>query len=369
MQLDHAPLAPSAAARWVFCPGSVSLAAKYPEPETEESREGNAAHWVAAQMLAGHTAKVGEPTPQGVPVDDDMLFGAAIFCAVVLQYTKSPTVEKTITNSAIHPRNFGTPDAFDTPAPYLIEIFDYKYGHELIEVFENWQLINYFALIAVALGINTLCDERVVVRFHIIQPRGFHADGPHRIWEVKASDLRAHINMLKVSAEQSQLADPPTRVGPHCHYCPARRGCRTLQSVTLAMTTVSHAATAFDLPPEGVGAELRLLSFARELIKARIEGLEAEAEAMLRAGKRVPFYTLEPGRGKWVWKKPVKEVLAAGAMLRLNLQKPEEAITPLQARALGWPEELLDDFAQHNPGALKLAAVNSTLAKKVFSHE
>ena len=48
----HAKLAPSASSRWMNCPASIALEAKYPElPESEYAEEGTAAHSLAERCL------------------------------------------------------------------------------------------------------------------------------------------------------------------------------------------------------------------------------------------------------------------------------------------------------------------------------
>jgi hypothetical protein len=49
----HSVLPPSGAAAWRRCAQWVQMNQLYPQPDTPESLEGNAAHWVFAEMLAG----------------------------------------------------------------------------------------------------------------------------------------------------------------------------------------------------------------------------------------------------------------------------------------------------------------------------
>ena len=52
-----ARLRPSAASRWVPCPGSVTLCEQYPETgeESVPAAEGAAAHWAASEVLESFT--------------------------------------------------------------------------------------------------------------------------------------------------------------------------------------------------------------------------------------------------------------------------------------------------------------------------
>lgn len=81
----HARLAPSSAARIVACPGSRKLEAMFPQEETIESREGDAAHWAAAQMLAGVAVSIGMAASNGVLLTDEMIEGAEMYAEHILK--------------------------------------------------------------------------------------------------------------------------------------------------------------------------------------------------------------------------------------------------------------------------------------------
>ena len=52
MSNDHAPLAPSSAARWVQCPGSVVMSRAFPDAgDSIEAAEGTSAHEMAKRIL------------------------------------------------------------------------------------------------------------------------------------------------------------------------------------------------------------------------------------------------------------------------------------------------------------------------------
>ena len=60
----HAKLSPSAAERWMTCPGSVVLSGGMPEDESKYASEGTRAHAFAERWLTLHFAQHGsEPTP------------------------------------------------------------------------------------------------------------------------------------------------------------------------------------------------------------------------------------------------------------------------------------------------------------------
>lgn len=52
------------------------MEAAYPQEDTDETREGTAAHWVLARSLTGGVTEVGDLDPDGTPVDRDMILAA-----------------------------------------------------------------------------------------------------------------------------------------------------------------------------------------------------------------------------------------------------------------------------------------------------
>ncbi len=105
----HAPLAPSAAHQWLVCPGSVAMQRRYPEDgESEHAREGTAAHYAATEADPGPIA------PNGVPIDNAMREGAALFRGDIEATLASATAGTKVWYERpcdIFPECYGTPDA------------------------------------------------------------------------------------------------------------------------------------------------------------------------------------------------------------------------------------------------------------------
>src|SRR5271168_2300972 len=168
----HAKLAPSSAARRFACPGSRALEEKYPQiTESMASREGTAAHWVAQQYLAGNYT-MPATTPNGEPITKEMFEGADLYEHEVKWVAGEHElhIEEKIDISNIHSECWGTPDCWTIINDHL-HIFDYKFGHGYVDVFENWQLLEYAAGIALQVSISK-------VTMTIIQPRCYTKESP-----------------------------------------------------------------------------------------------------------------------------------------------------------------------------------------------
>jgi len=362
----HSLIAPSSASRWVNCPGSVSMGQRYPQSEdSQASREGTAAHWVCEQLLRGANVSRDTVAPNGVVVTDEMLKAAGIYSNGILSRYHGSTlnIESKIEAPDIHPESWGTLDmwVFD-PKINLLIIRDFKFGHGVVEAFENWQLINYAAGIIPRLGVP---DTRLRVHLEICQPRAFHPDGADRAWGVKAVDLRPYFNRLHNAAHEALGDNPQVRTGAHCVYCDARHACPALHRSTKTILDLALQASPEELTPAAVAAEYEILSHAAELIKYRLTGIEAQAFGLIRSGQHVPGYALEPGLGRTVWSKPLPEVYKLGELLGVELRK-EGAITPLQAIEKGMPADMVKACSKTKDGALKLTRIEKTLAFKAF---
>ena len=366
---EHAPIAPSSLARTVACPGWIKNSAiQPPQAPTEESMEGDAAHWVALQMALSTIPALGDKAPNGVTVTDEMIDGGYVYVEALEGLPGK--MEQRVQIPRIHPTEcWGTPDRFTwTPNTKRLRVFDYKFGFEYVEVFENWQLIAYASGIMDALQLH---DQDVILELVIVQPRLSHPDGPVRMWPVAATKIRAMVNTAFSAAHEALGDKPSTNTGPHCLHCPARISCNTLARAVFNIIEFSGHADPMLSSADDIGRELRLVQAARERLKARQTGLEAQAEALLRAGRPVPFFMLEPAQSRLKWFDDVKpeEVEAVVKALNPNKSalKPPALITPTQAiKGKVLDAAVMSAYSERPTGAMKMVSDTTTKAAKVF---
>jgi len=372
----HAFLPPSGAGCWVHCALWASIQQAYPETEeSPKSLEGTAAHWVVQMLLQGTPVALHDQAPNGVAVTGDMIEAAELVQEDIARKLGSEWrsvlfVERKVQIPRVHPTlNEGTPDYFAWQRMenknLCLFIWDFKYGREIVEVFENWQMIDYVAGI-----LNSVVepDTNIVVDFGLIQPRAFHRDGPVRHWRVLASDLRGQINILANAAGKATMPDPKPTCGDHCEHCRGSVHCEAFQREGYKAADKAQDFGVLELPPHALGLELRSLKRAQALLDARVSGLESEAVALIKRGERVPFWSLESSPGRLAWTKSKGEIAALGDMLGIPLTKPDVAlITPTQAKAAGVPEALVAQYAASPSGAAKLVFDDGTKARLTFS--
>lgn len=369
----HAPIPPSGAHRWEPCPGSIKLEALYPEAEeTEEQREGTAAHWAVEQVLSGQLVAPGLIAPNGWVLDQDMCDGAELMPeAIPARLRPLAFVEQRVSMARrIHPLNWGTPDAWAYDAPdRTIYLWDYKYGHGFVDVFENLQLANYAAGICEALQLDGLQEQQHRIVFCIVQPRCWHRDGHIRRWTTNVANLRGLWNRLQMAAAVSQEPNPPVNPGvdgAHCTNCRARHACPALHNQVTRVATVFEHAVPLELSDNALAFEIRHLRRLQAKVQARLTGLEGDATVRLRAGKRIPGMALTSKPSALAWTVPDETVIGLGQVYGLPLAKPPKAITPTQAIAAGLPSEMVQRMAEREQTAPKLTLTDAAEMRRTF---
>lgn len=383
--MDHSVLAPSAASMWVMCPGWVVMSQSFPElTDTEHSRTGTAAHEVAAKFIdsyargGAYNPQIGDITSNNVVIDEEMLDAAEYFagkCREIMLRTgvfggESFGLERRLTMSSINEHVFGTPDFFIVDLKNnTVYISDFKYGHDPIEVFENWQLIAYAAGVVDHLLRFTpfVLDRQHGMKFvlNINQPRSFHADGPLRTWTTTLGNLLPYFQRMKDAAALAMSGLGETQSGPHCRYCPARHGCQSAISASVRLYEVASQALPLYMSDEATATQLAIVTRAVKQLEAIKDALEQQVENMVRSGKHVPGYGVTQTVGRQTWSKPIDEVFLLGDMLQIDLRKPT-AVTPKQAIKLGIDEAVIKEYTHKPVTGLKVVPDDGSKARHIF---
>lgn len=370
----HAFLAPSSAGTWGpgGCPGSPRMAQAFPEDEeTQAAREGEAAHWWMEEAVRGRDHPEYTEAPNKVPVTAEMIDGAASMVADIRKLlvetgTVKWLLEASVKMPQIHPTlNWGRCDfgGVDT-VNKVIYVWDFKFGHGYVDVFENWQLVDY--VLGVVNYLQVIPDASWSVDMRIYQPRSFHEDGPVKRWSVPWSQFLPYVERLRLAAVEATQPDAPLRTGDHCDYCPARHACPALRAVGGVAVDRSLQGVPAALSAENAGLALRTIRTARERLEALETGLEAQIYAALRAGETRTGFELYQGFGREKWTQPVEDIVAMGSMFGKSLAKPAEAITPAQARKLGIDEAVISAYSEKPKGEMKLRPLDDKSIRKAF---
>ena len=320
----HSPLGASGAERWMKCSGSVGLInlLDLPVEESEHASLGTSAHSACAVALATgvdaweligscfgpHKVDAGMAEAIQVYVDH---------CRPILQKPGvTYYIEEPIT-APVHDDYYGTGDfiAYEE-AIALLDVVDYKHGIGItVEADDNPQLKYY------AFGALQKHPDARRVRMTIVQPRGFHVDGPVRSWEMSAEDLVDWVYKELVPAMNRTATDKTLDLGEHCRFCPARIVCPAMEK---AMYEVLDGEKPEFLPDVALGARYEQVQALKHFIKA----IEDETYKRAMNGKMIPGIKLVNKKANRVWKDGSEALFKARfgdqAMTVPSLKSPAE---------------------------------------------
>jgi hypothetical protein len=340
------------------------MSEQFPNESGAAALEGEAAHWVGSEVLSGRGGDpfVGRTAPNGVVITEEMVDAAKVYVAAVHSVTAvgKRAVEESVVIARVHADCHGTPDCALTDDRGEIHIFDLKYGYGIVEPWDNWQMICYAA--------GLVRSQHQFVNIHIVQPRPFHYEGPHRTWRVGVQVLNKYITKLTAAATEALAPNPRTISGTHCHYCLAikNNACSTGRNAAgNAIDIISHTRVEL-MTPGALSYALHTIFRAEEAIKFVRIGLEAQAQGIINKGGDVPGWMLRAGTGRQNWNVPVAEVIALSQVMGIDLCKSVDTITPAQARKAGLPEEIVNMYSARQSGEKKLVPFNDVKIAAVF---
>lgn len=318
--MAHSPFAPSAAHRWMVCPGSVAFCKDAPDTTGPEAAFGTYAHSIAAKTLqravpTRDAEKVVE-RPEGVPllseVDLDALdvYVQAVRATMLLEGARQQElrVEHKVQFGGVSmPRVFGTADALVFGlASRTLHVFDLKFGQGVFVDVDSAQLRIY--ALGALVEFSGLGIESIVL--HIVQPR-CQQGRPWRTLSMSRAELLAWGEEKLVPAVKAASAPDAPLVASEegCRWCPRKAECPALRkhfsdvadAVFDDLTAATPATVAPDVPAlslDDLGRLLRLFDRAEDYMKA----VRTRAFELANAGHTVPGWKLVAKRGVRKWK-------------------------------------------------------------------
>lgn len=373
---DHSFLPPSGAAAWSLCAMWPTMNKLFPQDNTPEALEGNAAHWVAWEMLEGRYHDIGVKAPNGIMVTEEMIEGGELVVEIVtkLHIAKIMKVEKRVDIKRVHETCFGTPDIWAYHREkFVLDVLDYKFGHRFVDEYENKQGIAYIDGILDILSAELQIpvgqlDQLITVNFTVIQPRCFYKGAPVRTWTIRADQLRGLINGLTNAANAATvfIGDVPlATTNPECNDCPGSHACAALQLGAYSDAEFAVKSVPVELSPTAAGIELRMMERSLARLSARVDGMKEQVKTYIRQGHPVAGYGTEQGYGQTKWTVPNEQVVAMGKMFGTDLSKAGVK-TPNQAKDAGIDGDVIKAYSIKPPGEIKLIQVNPSDAARVF---
>lgn len=374
---QHARLAPSSAYLWGpdGCPGAIQMQERQPlQEETEESREGDAAHDHLRDQLRKLPPR--EFADNGVPIDDEMREAAAVlvdWAFATLEEWRAAGDQFIFENEVhvaahrlIHPENDGTPDlVMINWTRKLVKIGDFKYGHGFVDAFENWQTVNYAACVIESHEIDRYRDW--TFELTICQPRNYHKDGPLRHWKLSGYDLYGRIEGLKRAAVEALDPNAPCRTGDHCKHCTAQWDCPANQLRGGQLLDLAYAQGSSSMNPDALGLEGRQIDAAIRYLTDRQKALDVKIGELLDCGFRVPYHAVEFGKPREVWdKERVSEAASLVEMYGVDVLPGVALPTPRECIKKGVDASVIKPYVTTNAPAKKIVQVADNAAAKIF---
>ena len=380
---------PSGANVWGRCSGSITMQPLYSRPKTQDQRDGDAAHYVAARMLLSCTSQgnpadfdeethVGSADPAGTIITEEMYRAAVEYVNDVLQLANSEAgmdalmVEEMWVANRIHGECRGRIDAcFYAAQTNTLYVWDFKFGHRDVPAYGDLQLAAYVASLLDFLQIDGDQDQRMKVVATIAKPRCFHGSGPIDRWEAPASDFRAYHNMLRNSAQEAYAGKGVLSPGPHCLGCAARHACPSLRKATSAMIEYLESPLPEDPDNETVALEKAMLDQAGDLLKARATGIDTEIESRIMGGQLVPGYRAKPRMGQTRWTVDADAVASLGQQYGVELVE-EKPVTPAEAQrrakraGVEIDESVINAYTERPSSGVKIVKDDGSDAQKAF---
>lgn len=357
----HSPLGASGAERWMNCAGSTALIKALDLPQTDSpdyQTDGTAAHDCAERCL--HTGQdawelIGEKMGNGTEVTTEMANAAQTYideCRREMVEGATWGIECQIDAPDFHRDFYGTVDFWAiTPDGKTLKVKDFKYGAGIaVDVEYNPQEMYY------AFGVlrKVVLHQDATIELTIVQPRGFHPDGPVRRWETTA-DYLCHWG--EHDLRDAMLRDDADLcAGDHCRFCPAKLVCPLLTGLFgVAMKT--DPKTVVTYTDDAADRNYQMLAG----VKAYCKAVEADMLARLNLGRTMANAKLVHQKANRIYKPGAESVLKV--QLGDEIYTKPELRSPAQVEALGAKaKKLIHEWAYTPESGLTVAPIGDKRA-------
>jgi hypothetical protein len=301
---QHSPKGPSAAERWIPCPGSVNATKDLADTTSDYAAEGTFAHYISElareeRQSASHYYEKKSEDGKFI-CDKEMVQAVQYFLNYVEQFEcEEELIEAQVSYDAWVDGGFGTLDSGLLNDGTAI-IIDLKYGKG-IQIFaeDNPQLKLY------ALGLfqehGHLYDFQTF-KLCICQPRLDWIDE----WEISVEDLLTWANeVVEPAADLADTEDAPFKAGSWCQWCKIKGTCKTrYEMVTEALVDeLQEISSPNEMGEDELGEAMSLVP----LIQKWCTDVTESVTTLVAKGKEIigddglPFKMVE-GRSNRAWR-------------------------------------------------------------------
>jgi len=349
-------------ARPMVCAGFLFLST--PEPEGgEPAKEGTAAGEYLQHLL--EEKPVGQIASNGVYFDDDMRFYTTPIYHNIKHRAAGPVIcegkIKWQTRSGIWIQ--GSYDASFVDKRGYLCIDDLKYGWNIVEVQENWQLIAYAIGEVIRRG-----QAFTHISFTIHQPRAHHEDGDTREWVITYDQLLGYKEKIEKRMEEIVAGQRGFQTSNQCKYCKgAAEACPAFSRLFYRALEVSREFVQDSLTDEEVARQLDHISRASEVLKIKKDSLFELGTSRIKAGRIIPGYIHTSTYSNRQWKPDIGPE-AIKAMTGINVVETK-FMSPAKAEKMGVSKELVKGLSVSVMTGTKLEKKDSSkVLDKIFGN-
>lgn len=268
-------------------------------------------------------------------------------------------VERSVALDRIYPGMYGTPDAFIYSREHgQLIVWDLKYGFYPVDSFENWQLVAYTFGIVSALHV----PLETTVYMRIIQPRAWKK---RHHWKITVAELAPYFQRLVDSAHAVFGPEPTATPGNWCKFCRAKGACEALDIGSKFICDYVKSPMPQRRTPQDLAIELAILDEGLEQAQMRRASIAEQVSGLNARGQAVPGYSANAS-SKLDWSVPIQQVKKLAQGYGVDVNKPDEVITPLQAIKAGVPESVVGLCSARIPGKINVKRTGNSFARKVF---
>lgn len=286
----HSVYSPSGAWLWTKCLKSLDVLDK--DEDNGEADKGTVVHKIGEQCLQfgmSPTDYLGL-TIDEIEITEKEVSAAATYVnfvnSMAIVYRQRPMIEQRVYMSSIDVDVFGTFDAgFITGSK--LHIIDYKNGYVLVDIKNNLQFIMY------AIGYldeHNLWNAITEVETTVVQPNGFHGEGPVRSYSYTIDYLRKMQTYIRDVVSTHKSGDYGYNAGEHCIYCPRRARCKANYLMMIDVNFYDDE----DLTDDELIAKFKLIP----ALNKSIAEIQDQVYKSAKRGLNVPGYKLVKSRAR-----------------------------------------------------------------------
>lgn len=361
--MGHARLSPSAAHRWMKCPGSVVMEQGYPDDSNEYSIDGTHTHTLLSESVMfgvplradGYLGKTLEDHDGSFTVEQDRIDRANVALDYLIQIKEEHPDALIFSERKVDAGVWIGRDDMDGTADLTViydrsvEVIDYKDGFSYVEVVDNPQLMIYLLGVlalyrATGTGVEALPFDNFKIT--IIQPKLLDQGlQPINSQSISKVQIQNFLDTLEKAVAVTDDDDAPLVPGEsQCKWCKARGECsaRADNALAIIQTLFSSVELATQMADKKVAVltddKIREIVEGTPLIRTFLDDVSDEALRRFRNGTHIHGLKVVAGRGSNIWAEDEESIgkKLTGLGAPKDSVYPPNLVSPAQARKLEW---------------------------------